>query len=147
MRPFFRSVWAGAVAGAALPLILTVMLALDGLVRGDPLLSMLLLALFPLFVTVPVVLAAALTIGLPVAALLQRANLESRTVYVLTGGAVGFLLPLLFESLSNVANTFISFLPTDDTMTLWWIGSFFGALSGAVTANVWWKSRLKPKLS
>ena len=146
MNAFFRAVITGAFAGAALPMCLTVILALDGLVRGDPLLSMLLLGIFPLLLALPFVLVAALTLGLPVSALLQRTNLVSRTTYVLTGGAIGFLLPLLFESLSNVVNTFISFLPTDDTMTLWWIGSFFGALSGAVTANVWWQFRLKPKL-
>ena len=147
MRAFLQAVSAGAVAGAALPMCLTVVLALDGLVRGDPLLSMLLLGLFPLLLTLPVVLVAALAIGLPVSALFQRANLESRTAYVLMGAAVGFLLPLLFGSLSKVANTFISFLPADDTMNVWWIASFFGALSGAVTANVGWKSRLKPNLS
>lgn len=125
---------------------LTLILALDGLGRGDPIQSMLLLGLFPLLVTLPVVFAAAVAIGLPLSALLQKTNLESRTAYVLMGAAVGFLLPLLLESLSSVANTFLTFLPTDDTMNVWWIGSFFGGLSGAVTANVWWKSRLIAKL-
>jgi hypothetical protein len=145
MKAFLRAVAAGAVAGAALPMCLTIIFAVDGLARGDPLISMLLLGLFPLLLTLPVVLLAVLTIGLPASALLRRANRESRTAYVVAGVVVGFFLPLVFGSLSNVANAFISLFPGDDTMDVWWIGSFFGALSGAVTANVYWKCRLEPK--
>jgi hypothetical protein len=146
MKAFVKSVLAGAIAGAALPMILTVMLALDGLVRGDPPLSMLLLGLLPLLMTIPVALAGALAIGLPLSALLKWAHRESRAAYVSAGAAAGFLLPLFLGILNDVSNAFLSFLPADTALKAWWIGSFFGALSGAVTGNVWWRSRFGPKL-
>jgi hypothetical protein len=143
MKAFFKSVLAGASAGAALTTLLLMWIPSGA---PNPLFATLMLGLVSLLVTIGVVLAAALTIGLPLSALLQSANRESCAAYIFVGAVSGFLIPILFTGLGNIGRVLMTPLLLDNPQGGWWISSFVGAVSGAVTGTVWWKLRSKSQV-
>ena len=98
MRAFLKSVAMGALAGAWLPMIFTVIAAFiaisDRPHDGNAILSMILFAFFPLPLALAFVLPASVLVGLPVTALLIRFRAETSVAYVVIGLAIGFALPL-----------------------------------------------------
>lgn len=130
MRAFFRAVMVGTLAGAWMPLIFTVIITLPTLFDqyGDnaDLREMLLTALAPLVITLPIVLVSSIVIGLPTSWLLKRLDAEQLHTYVFVGVVAGSIIPLLILWL----------LEADSG---WWLASL-GAFSGGVTAASWFNS-------
>ena len=137
LLPFAKSVFFGAVAGAAPYLLFSILFAILGLPRAltDPgeFLAMLALAVLPLAVAIPVVLTGSIVVGLPVTAALKRWDQESAAAYIGIGAASGAALTLLL--------LFLIAAPPDSE----WL-AIFGALSGAVTGLTWWLSWRKPNV-
>jgi hypothetical protein len=128
MGAFFRTVAVGTLAGAWLPMIFTVVVAVslipDAIDGHGSVASSLLLAVFPIGVTLAFVLPASILLGLPVTVILVRLRAESEAAYVLTGLAIGFALPLLVLAWTGAAEG-------------WWL-TLLGAFSGSITGRTWW---------
>ena len=133
MRAFAKSVLLGTVAGAApvcaVTFAIALALAVDG-GGGTGLFPLLWLALLPVVVTLPLVLAASIVFGLPLTALLKRLEGETGATYVVCGAAIGFVIPLAILLMIRAPAEYW-------TVTL-------GAFSGAVTAHTWWRSARDP---
>ncbi len=128
LKAFVRAVLAGSLAGAGLPLVLTVLIAVaslpDGGIHGPGSIEQTLwLAILPLLIAFPVVFVASVVVGLPVALLLGRTGRQSMTAYCLIGGGAGFVIPL-------IALLFVG-APAG-----YWI-ALLGLLGGTVTGYVW----------
>ena len=126
-RPFVKSVLFGGLAGAAPMLTLTVPLGIYSLVNGSPIsgvLLCLLVAIFPLIVSVPVVFISIVLFGFPLTLLLKRLQWERASVYISVGAGMGLLL----------CTTFLT--SWKDSSSYWM--SIFGALGGGVTGGTWW---------
>ena len=87
--------------------------------------SLLVLAISPLIVAVPIVAAGAVMIGLPTTRLLKRWNQENGFTYTAAGGGSGAVMALVLAVLLDVPD-----LP--------W-AALLGASSGAVTGFSWWR--------
>ena len=131
MRGFLKSVFMGTIAGATLPICLTVPLGIANLV--SPLtghldiLGSVFLAVSPILISFAFVLICSTLIGLPATALLKHFALENHDNYVMTGvisGSLVVLIPLLFAG----------------AIAGFWIG-IPGALAGGVTGHYWSLSR------
>lgn len=136
MRPFVKSVLFGALAGAAPMLVLTVFIAIgllaDGVKVGG-MLPLLWLAVLPLVVSIPLVFAASILVGLPLTFLLKRRLRESASAYISVGAFVGFVVPIAILLLMEA--------PAGYWMAL------LGAVGGAVTGRTWWVSAREPEVS
>ena len=125
----------GTAVAAALPLVLTVMLAVSSIPDnisggGNVLEAVLFAALFaayPVYITFPIVLAASLVFGLPIVAVLRRNDRESLNAYIIFGLALGALIPIAFLMSVQADLDYYFWLP------------FLGAISGTVTAHTWWR--------
>ncbi|MET0370530.1 MAG: hypothetical protein ABW039_04035 [Sphingobium sp.] len=118
-------------------LIFTGVLALGllpaGLNEGGRLFPSLWLAILPFVVSLPLVLAASIIVGLPLTALLQRRGWECASAYISVGAIVGFVLP--------IAILLLMAAPAGYWMAL------LGAVGGAVTGKTWWMSAREPLVS
>lgn len=128
---FVRAVLYGALAAAAPVLVVTVTLGiasmLDGGWRGDGKLApSLWLAVLPLVVTLPLVLAASLLVGLPLTMLLRRFGRESELAYTTCGAVAGCLIP--------IGGLLAMAAPSGHWTAL------LGAFGGAVTGRTWWSA-------
>lgn len=138
MGRFLKSVALGALAAAAMPMILTsyvaaIMLSAESNGHFTAWQGAY-LAILPLLVTFPTVLLASTLIGLPTAAFLRWRNWESREAYVFIGTLAGALIPAVW--------IFVAVRPG-----AYWI-ALLGAFGGGVTAHAWWRSRApNPKLA
>src|SRR3954467_6183342 len=98
MWRFVKAILLGAMAAAAAPMIFTVGLAImmiGDVMRGhQEAWRVAYLAMLPLIVAVPVVLAAGLFVGLPTTALLKWRAQQSREAYVSIGVIAGSIIPL-----------------------------------------------------
>ena len=132
---FLKSVAAGSIAAASpgLVFVLPIFVGLvAGLFRDEIDLPHLFYLLFlPLLLAAPVVLIAALLIGLPLTMVLKDVNGESALAYTGLGTLAGGSLPLLL----------ILCAPTIDIAALVICG-FFG---GGVTGFSWWRFARRPK--
>jgi len=128
MRAFFKAVAIGTLAGAWMPMIFTVVVALslipDAIDGHGNVVSSLVFAIFPVAVAFVFVFLASILVGLPVTAILVRFRAESEAAYVLVGLAVGFALPLLVLAWMGAAEG-------------WWL-ALLGAFSGSITGRTWW---------
>jgi hypothetical protein len=128
MRAFFKTVAIGTLAGAWMPMIFTVVMALslipDAIDGHDSVLSSLLVAIFPIGVALAFVLPASILLGLPVTAILVWLRAESEAAYVLIGFVIGLALPLLV----------LAWMGADEG---WWL-ALLGAFSGSITGRTWW---------
>ena len=129
MRPFLKSILLGALVGAAPYLLTSLLFALFAIPRAfssvSEFASLLVLAISPLIVAVPIVAAGALMIGLPTTRLLKRWNQENGFTYTAAGGGSGAVMALVLAVLLAVPD-----LP--------W-AALLGAFSGAVTGFSWWR--------
>lgn len=137
MLPFIRSVLLGSLAAAAPLLVFTVILAvgsppevLDG---GGRLFPSFWLAIVPLVVSFPLVLAASVLVRLPLTAFLKHREWESGAAYISVGAELGFIIPLAILLLMNA--------PAEHWMAL------TGAVGGAVTGRTWWVSDREQQVS
>lgn len=130
MRAFVKSVLIGALASAAPFLVITTFVASFMLGDRTPLHDMLWIAILPLAITLPLVLACSLLIGLPLTALLHRFGKESAAAYIVVGLIAGALVPTLFLGIVGAPSG-------------WWIG-LIGGFGGFVTARTWWVEGREP---
>lgn len=134
MLAFLKSVMVGTLAGAWLPLIFTVFMAMfmiaDVASGREKLTWVLAVAIAPILVTLPIVLLASLLIGLPATFVLKRFQAETCDAYVWLGAVSGFGIPLVILGLLGAQEG-------------WWM-SLLGAFSGGMTGRTWWASRLEP---
>jgi hypothetical protein len=130
MWRFVKSVLIGTLAGAALPMIFTVLLAVGNLMSPLPghldILGSIYLAALPLMISFGLVSLSSVLIGLPAATILRRLGAESAFSYQAIGGAAGFLV------------TLIGLLVIGATAGFWMC--ILGAISGIFTARTWWRS-------
>lgn len=128
-QAFLKAVACGTLAGAAPMLLVTVPLAVAGLVSdggfkdGGFVVDSLYLATLPIMVSFVIVFISSVVVGIPAALMLRRLQLESKAIYTFAGGLAGLLIALPF-----------TYWGTPDWMCLL---AFF---SGAVTALVWWRN-------
>lgn len=131
---FAKAVLTGAFAAAAPFLLLTVPFGLVALFDfGDPMggaRGLLIAAVFPLIITLPIVLAASILIGLPLTYLLSRAGRDQGERYVVAGLFFGGVLPVA-----------ISILALADVSVSLFYSALPGALGGAVTGWSWGRHR------
>ena len=99
MWRFWKSVVVGTLAGAALPTFVTIPLAIGNIVSPMTghmdILGSLYLAALPLLISLGLVLASSLIIGLPTATILSFRNAETEKNYQIIGGAAGMFVPLV----------------------------------------------------
>lgn len=137
MLSFAKSVFFGALTGAAPFLLGTTMIAVTSLpsgIDGDGrIFPTVWFAALPLIVTIPIVLSASIVIGLPLTLILRRQGRETEAAYIGTGAMVGFALPI------------ICLLATRGAEGYWM--SALGAASGAVTGRTWWASAREQNVS
>lgn len=130
MWAFAKSVLIGSLVGAAPFLAFTLLLAASSLPEGingaGSLPATLWLAILPLVVSLPLVLGASTVIGLPLTFVLRRKGWESSAAYVGVGGAFGLLIPIAGLLMMEAEGGYFTAL--------------LGAVSGAVTGRVWWRS-------
>jgi hypothetical protein len=130
MRAFAKAVCIGTLAGAWLPLIFTVFIAIATLpagLNGDgQLWQTFWLAVAPITVTLPIVFGSCLFLGLPSVWLLKRLNAATGPNYVFVGAIGGFFVP-------------IAILLCMQAPDGWWM-SILGSFSGAMTASSWARS-------
>jgi hypothetical protein len=128
MGAFFKTVAVGTLAGAWLPMIFTVVVAVslipDSIDGHGSVASSLLFAVFPIGVTLAFVLPASVLLGLPVTVILVRLRAESEAAYILIGLAIGAALPLLVLAWMGASEG-------------WWL-TLLGAFSGSITGRTWW---------
>ena len=132
MRGLAKSVAVGAIAGGGLPLIVTVPLGLSGAfehMTSWP--AAIYIATLPLLVSLAFVLPSLVIVGFPMSIALRKLNAESYDTYVACGVAFGLLEP---------AAVLVVIGATDG----YWM-CLFGALAGAATADMWWRSQEHPK--
>ncbi|RZI59978.1 MAG: hypothetical protein EOP14_03070 [Pseudomonas sp.] len=103
------------------------MYILDALDQGKRIWPAIYIVLLPSMVAVPIVTVAMVLVGLPVHWLLIRTHRASDLAYSLTGGLVGFAIPMVLVVISGSENGF--FL------------SMLGLLSGAATGHAWWRAK------
>lgn len=132
MRAFFRAVFVGTLAGAWMPLIITVLIGLGLLFdllngQGDAW-APLLVAMAPLMITFPIVLGSSVLIGLPTAWILRRLDFETKEAYLSVGIIAGSLVPLIILNLMEAEDG-------------WWM-ALLGAFSGGMTAATWFSSTI-----
>ena len=131
MWGFAKSVLVGTVAGAILPLFITVPLGISNFMQPlgahRDFLALLYLALLPLIVAFAVVLPASVAIGIPVFITLRKLNAESVDFYVLCGTAFGLVVPIFVLAMIKAEGGY-------------WM-CVLGAFSGAATAHTWSRSR------
>ena len=134
MWAFTKSVFLGTLAAAAPPSVFTVALAItslpEGLDGGGRLFPSLWLAILPVAITLPLVLGASFVFGLPLTALLKRAERETAAAYTISGAVLGFVIPLVILVIIRA--------PAGHWMAL------LGVFSGAVTAHAWWRFAREP---
>lgn len=130
MWRFAKAVLLGALAAAALPMVLTTGVAammLPEVARGAYDAGQVAYVLMlPLIVALPVVLAAALIVGLPTTAFLKWRGWESRAAYLASGIGAGTVIPIAVLGLMRAPSGY-------------WI-ALLGAFGGGVAAHVWWSS-------
>jgi len=130
MWRFMKAVLLGAVAAAVAPMILTIGLAvmmLGDVARGhQEAWRVAWLAMLPLTVALPVVLMAALVVGLPTTAFLKWRRQESLEAYAAVGAVAGGIIPIAALALMHAHSGY-------------WIW-LLGALGGGVAGYVWWSS-------
>ena len=131
LADFLRAVLIGGLAGGVPYLVFTLPLGAFWLADGN-LVSAVIAGLLPLWFTTGATLIAALVIGLPLTALLHRAELECRWRYGLAGLVFGFAIP------------FATILAVDNS----WEAALFlavpGTIAGAVTGYLWGRARTRP---
>ena len=135
MWAFVKSVLFGTAVAAALPLALTVVLAVssipDNISGGGSVLETVvfaaLFAAYPIYITFPIVLAASLVFGLPIVAVLRRTDRETLNAYIICGLMLGALIPVAFLMSVQAGESYYFWLP------------LLGAVSGIVTAHTWWR--------
>lgn len=127
MWAFARAVLIGTLAGAWLPMTVTILITLgtlpDGLNGDGRLWQSFWFAVAPITVTLPIVLASCVLLGLPTAWLLKRFNAESKLNYILVGAVAGFVIPLAILLWMNAQDG-------------WWL-ALLGSFSGGATAASW----------
>ena len=132
---FVRAVLHGAVAAAAPMLVITLVMEVISMFDlgrpGGNLWPSLYLMALPLIVTLPLVLAASLLIGLPLTILLKRTDRESERAYMACGAVAGFLIPIV-GLLAMAA-------PSG-----YWV-ALLGAFGGAITGRTWWSAARQPQ--
>jgi hypothetical protein len=135
MRAFIQAILAGVAAGAFLPTLLTIGIAVtllpDVLHGTTQVRSILYLVALPVLVTVPLVLLGSVLIGLPATLLLKRRGQESAAAYMLVGAIGGTAILLLALLLMRASEG-------------GWL-CLLGAFSGAVTGGTWWRAARKSK--
>lgn len=128
MRAFLKAVSIGALAGAALPLLATVPLALVNVAQPmsghRDILGSLWFAALPLTISFAIVLTCATVIELPTHLALRKSNVASQEAYVFVGGASGIAVTLVFVLLIKSDSYWLAVL---------------GGVSGATTGWSWWK--------
>lgn len=130
---FAKAVLTGAFAAAAPVLVLTVPFGLVALFDFDDPMGgargLLIAAVFPLIITLPIVLGASILIGLPLTYLLSRAGRDQGELYVVAGLFFGGVLPVAISILAGQAagGLFYFAIP--------------GSLGGAVTGWSWGRYR------
>ena len=132
MWAFAKSVFYGALVGAAFPMMFTVSLALSA--TGGNWGWTVWFAFMPLAVAIIVVLVASVVLGLPLTFVLKRQQRERASAYVGAGAAAGFIIPILlyhWQSGIDLGSVFLAIM---------------GSLSGSVTGFTWWLSARKPRL-
>lgn len=135
MWAFAKSVMLGTAVAVALPLALTVVLAVSSIPTNisdggsviRAVISAALFAAYPIYITVPIVLGASLVFGLPIVAVLRSTDRESLNAYLLCGLVLGALIPVAFLVSLQAGKGYYFWLP------------LLGAISGAVTAHTWWR--------
>ncbi|PXA91020.1 hypothetical protein DMC18_13950 [Caulobacter sp. D5] len=129
MLRFVKAVLAGALAGAMIPLCVTLPLAVAALFAPGAPAEAVLLGVLPLLASLAVVLPASLVIGLPVCWLLRRRGAESAQAYLCWGGGFGLLLPLALVIAKGASEAILLCGP--------------GVIAGAATGYVWWRGGAK----
>lgn len=129
---FAKAVLTGAFAAGSPLLLISVPAGIVLLFDfGDPMggLNGLLIAAFPLLITLPIVLGASILIGLPLTYLLSRAGRDQGELYVVAGLFFGGVLPVAISILAGQAagGLFYFAIP--------------GSLGGAVTGWSWGRYR------
>jgi len=136
MWPFAKSVFIGALSGAAPILIVSVPFGAMSLVWGwnvdGSVWPSLWLAAVPLVVALAIVLVASIVIGLPLTHLMRRRGTETKSTYIRVGALAGVVIPTAILVLMRA--------PTGYWMCI------LGAVSGAVTGRTWWISAREPAL-
>lgn len=117
----------GTLAGGLMPLCLTLPLAVSNYFQpmyGRPdLLDTVYLAGLPISISLGLVLATSVVVGLPTHFILRKWHARSRQTYLVAGAIAGFLVPLLvLLAIEAVAGFWMCFL---------------GAFSGSMTALSW----------
>ncbi len=128
MSRFMKAVFLGTLAAAFLPMIFTTSLAammLPEVMHGAyEAWQVVYLLMLPLIVAFPVVLIAALVVGLPTAAILKWCGRESQAAYLASGIIAGTIIPIAALGLLRAPSGY-------------WVASL-GALGGGATAHFWW---------
>ncbi len=124
-----KAVGAGSLVGSALPSIATVLVGLS-MVSENPG-EALLLAAFPLMVTLACASVGFLVVVLPLTAVLKRRQTEGANTYSLFSGIGGAGMPVL---------VFFVFGGTTSGILL----GLFGLITGASVGHFWWKWGRKP---
>lgn len=100
---------------------------LDALDHGQGIWPAIYIVFLPSVVAVPILTVAMVLVGLPVHWLLIQTHRASDLAYSLTGGLVGFAIPMVLVVISGSENDFS--LP------------MLGLVSGAATGHAWWRAR------
>ncbi|WP_139274824.1 hypothetical protein [Rhizobium sp. NFR03] len=99
----------------------------DGLEHGKSIWPAVHIIFLPSIVVVPIVTGSMAIFGLPVHWLLVRTHRASDLAYSLTGGLIGFALPMLMVLINGSADS--SYL------------AMLGFVSGAATGHAWWRGK------
>jgi hypothetical protein len=130
MWRFVKAILLGTLAAAAVPTLFTTWVAammFSEVIRGaTEAWRVAYVLMLPLMVAFPVVLVAALLIGLPTMAFLKWRGRESHTAYLATGVVAGAIIPIAALALMRAPSGY-------------WI-ALVGAFGGGVAAHVWWSS-------
>lgn len=133
MKRLIQSILIGTLAGAAMPSIYTIAIAVrlfwSPLERGQDY-FWILIAILPLAVSFATVAAASILIGLPASALLRRYDAESFRNYTIIGAGFGIALPMVILLVSRGGEPYLV--------------SLLGGFAGVVTAAAWWQLRPSP---
>jgi hypothetical protein len=130
---FAKSVLAGGLVGAAVPLCLTIPLAIDLLRMGGRPLAALYLASLPLIVSFALALPSSVVIGIPIALVLRSLKAETTGLYVFLGATFGVAVPAIVLALIGGRDGY-------------WL-CIFGLFGGAATGFTWGRGRESPSRS